>query len=90
VLSANFASMFSAVCAAPVQGAYPSDGPIMDVLLSPQLASCPRARIRSSQVLRVPAMISTPMAGPTKYSPIPAAPKAGYVLLPIARYFKNL
>jgi hypothetical protein len=58
---------FYEVRAAPVQRAYPSDGPIMDILLAPQLASRPRARIRSSQVLRVLAMISTPMAGPTKY-----------------------
>ena len=35
VLLANFASMFSEICATPVQGAYPSDGPIMDVLRSP-------------------------------------------------------
>jgi len=35
VLSANLASMFSEICATPVQDAYPSDGPIMEVLLSP-------------------------------------------------------
>ena len=49
VLLANFASMFSEICATPVQGAYPSDGPIMDVLLSDhalpaRAAQAPRLR----------------------------------------------
>jgi hypothetical protein len=50
------------------------EGGFWEVRLSCQLAPCSRARSRSSQVLRVAVMISTPMAGPTKYSPTSAPP----------------
>ena len=62
------------------RGPSPEDHPqrngplIVDVLLASQLASRLRARSSSPQVLRVPAMISIPMAGPSKYSPTPQAP----------------